>query len=51
MRNLDIADSRAKLEQFVVIGMIGTPHRPRSAGGLGRAVSRAAEGADAIACP
>src|SRR5580698_8270546 len=26
MRNLDIADSRAKLEQFVAIGMIGTPH-------------------------
>src|SRR6201996_2671148 len=31
MRNLDIADSRAKLEQFVAIGMIGTPH-PASVG-------------------
>jgi argininosuccinate synthase len=26
MRNLDIADSRAKLEQYVGLGMIGTTH-------------------------
>ena len=26
MRNLDIADSRAKLEQYAVMGMIGTSH-------------------------
>jgi argininosuccinate synthase len=26
MRNLDIADSRAKLEQYVAIGMLGSPH-------------------------
>ncbi|HIW63168.1 MAG TPA: argininosuccinate synthase [Candidatus Stackebrandtia excrementipullorum] len=26
MRNLDIADSRAKLEQYSAVGMIGSPH-------------------------
>lgn len=26
MRNLDIADSRAKLEQYAVLGMVGSPH-------------------------
>jgi argininosuccinate synthase len=26
MRNLDIADSRAKLEQYAVLGMVGGPH-------------------------
>jgi argininosuccinate synthase len=26
MRNLDIADSRAKLEQYVGLGMVGTAH-------------------------
>jgi argininosuccinate synthase len=26
MRNLDIADSRAKLEQYAGLGMVGTPH-------------------------
>jgi argininosuccinate synthase len=26
MRNLDIADSRAKLEQYVGLGMVGTTH-------------------------
>ena len=26
MRNLDIADSRAKLEQYAEVGMIGSPH-------------------------
>ncbi|PRX58184.1 argininosuccinate synthase [Nonomuraea fuscirosea] len=26
MRNLDIADSRAKLEQYAVVGMVGSPH-------------------------
>ena len=26
MRNLDIADSRAKLEQYAGLGMIGSPH-------------------------
>jgi argininosuccinate synthase len=26
MRNLDIADSRAKLEQYAGLGMVGSPH-------------------------
>lgn len=26
MRNLDIADSRAKLEQYASLGMVGTTH-------------------------
>jgi argininosuccinate synthase len=26
MRNLDIADSRAKLEQYAVLGVLGGPH-------------------------
>jgi argininosuccinate synthase len=26
MRNLDIADSRAKLEQYAGLGMVGNPH-------------------------
>ena len=26
MRNLDIADSRAKLEQYVTLNVIGSPH-------------------------
>ena len=26
MRNLDIADSRAKLEQYAALGIIGAPH-------------------------
>src|SRR5919199_296740 len=26
MRNLDIADSRAKLEQYAALGMVGSPH-------------------------
>src|SRR5215470_14133602 len=33
MRNLDIADSRAKLEQYAGLGMIGSPHRALTAGG------------------
>jgi argininosuccinate synthase len=28
MRNLDIADSRAKLELYAGLGMVGTPHLP-----------------------
>ena len=36
MRNLDIADSRAKLEQYVGLGMIGTAPRRADRGG-GRA--------------
>ena len=28
MRNLDIADSRAKLEQYAGLGMFGNPHQP-----------------------
>jgi argininosuccinate synthase len=27
MRNLDIADSRAKLEQYAALGMVGSSHR------------------------
>jgi argininosuccinate synthase len=26
MRNLDIADSRARLEQYAALGLIGSPH-------------------------
>jgi argininosuccinate synthase len=26
MRNLDIADSRAKLEQYAALGLVGSPH-------------------------
>jgi argininosuccinate synthase len=32
MRNLDIADSRAKLEQYAGLGMLGSPH-PALTGG------------------
>jgi argininosuccinate synthase len=31
MRNLDIADSRAKLEQYAALGMVGSSH-PRLIG-------------------
>jgi argininosuccinate synthase len=33
MRNLDIADSRAKLEQYAGLGMIGSPHPARTGAG------------------
>jgi argininosuccinate synthase len=33
MRNLDIADSRSKLEQYAVLGMLGGPH-PALTGGV-----------------
>jgi argininosuccinate synthase len=48
MRNLDIADSRAKLEQYVGLGMIGTAHAELL--GTGQLIGEMPEGgADAIA--
>jgi argininosuccinate synthase len=48
MRNLDIADSRAKLEQYVGLGMIGSAHAELL--GTGQLIGEMPEGgADAIA--
>ena len=47
MRNLDIADSRAKLEQYAGLGMVGSAHagaHRRRPGGLDRADRRDARG-------
>jgi argininosuccinate synthase len=58
MRNLDIADSRAKLEQYASLGMVGSPQAaltgagqaPSSAGAIGDLVGALSEGgAEAIA--
>jgi argininosuccinate synthase len=35
MRNLDIADSRAKLEQYAGLGMVGSQHPMLANGALG----------------
>jgi argininosuccinate synthase len=47
MRNLDIADSRAKLEQYAGLGMVGTAHAQLIGTGLVGEMSRG--GAQAIA--
>jgi argininosuccinate synthase len=39
MRNLDIADSRAKLEQYASLGMVGASHPAALAGGPGDSTS------------
>jgi argininosuccinate synthase len=52
MRNLDIADSRAKLEQYVGLGMVGTGHAEligASAGHTGLVGEMVQGGAEAIA--
>jgi argininosuccinate synthase len=50
MRNLDIADSRAKLEQYVGIGMIGGAHPALAGPGPAGLVGALPEGgAEAIA--
>jgi argininosuccinate synthase len=57
MRNLDIADSRAKLEHYAGLGMFGTGQSAALAGQAGAGVSSPAEligtmplgGAEAIA--
>jgi argininosuccinate synthase len=41
MRNLDIADSRAKLEQYVGLGLVGSPHPSLTGAGAASAASAA----------
>ena len=49
MRNLDIADSRAKLEQYAGLGMVGTAHAVLIGTGAGLVGEMPRGGAEAIA--
>jgi argininosuccinate synthase len=53
MRNLDIADSRAKLEQYAGLGMVGSPRQPLSGAASGSVAElvgvMSSGGAEAIA--
>ncbi|XVU22898.1 argininosuccinate synthase [Actinoplanes sp. CA-054009] len=49
MRNLDIADSRAKLEQYALLGMVGSPQGLVGALPAGGAEAIASRGAEGIA--
>src|SRR5262249_8317294 len=52
MRNLDIADSRAKLEHYVGVGMLGSAHPALAGPGPARLVGTLPDGrAEAVASP